>query len=182
MSIESWNRRYAVGEKLDEAHSPLVECFVSGRPPGDALDLACGPGRNALYLAALGWRVTAVDGSAIAIEHLRRCAEAKRLPVDIRTADLERGEFEIAAESYDLVLDILYLQRDLIPAVQSGLRPGGLAIATVLLAKSSTPTRATTGELRALFDGWNILHDLENETTAELVAVKPKISAYSGTQ
>lgn len=180
MSLESWNRRYAAGEKLDEAHALLVERFAAGLPPGDALDLACGPGRNALYLAELGWRVTAVDGSAIAIEHQRERARAKRLAIDIHCADLERGEFAIAAESYDLVLDILYLQRDLIPAIQRGLRPGGLIIATVLVAKSGTPTRATPGELRALFTGWNVLHDSEKEASAELVALKPKISACSG--
>jgi len=181
LSLETWNRRYAAGEKFDQAHAPLVERFASGCEPGDALDLACGLGRNALYLAELGWRVTAVDGSAIAVEHVRRCVQAKRLPIDIRLADLERGEFAIPAESYDLVLDILYLQRDLIPAIQRGLRPGGLVIAIALLAESGQPqgtaTRTAPGELRALFTAWNILHFLENEASAELVAAKPKINA-----
>ena len=185
MSLESWNRRYAAGEKLDQTHAPLVERFSSGLPPGDALDLACGPGPNALYLAELGWRVTAVDGSPIAIDDLRERARAKRLAIDIHCADLERGEFAIPAESYDLVLDIRYLQRDLIPAMQRGLRPGGMVIATVLVSQSATATRARPGELRARFAGWNILHYSENEGTnpiAEMVAVKPKISACSDTR
>jgi SAM-dependent methyltransferase len=180
LSLESWNQRYAAGEKLDEPHAPLVEQFVVALEPGAALDLACGPGRNAQYLAERGWRVTAVDGSAVALEHLRQRAQAKRLELDIRLADLERGEFRFPVNSYDLVLDILYLQRDLIPQIQSALRPGGLLIATVLLAPSDeprpTPTRATPGELRALFRGWRVLHYRET-SVAELVAAKPSASS-----
>jgi SAM-dependent methyltransferase len=183
LSLESWNQRYAAGEKLDEPHAPLVEQFVAALEPGTALDLACGPGRNAQYLAELGWRVTAVDGSAVALEHLRRRAEAKRLELDIRLADLERGEFQFPVNSHDLVLDILYLQRDLIPPIQSALRPGGLLIATVLLAPGDppcpTPTRAAPGELLTLFAGWRILHYRES-SVAEIVAAKP--SASSSTQ
>ena len=185
MSLETWNQRYAAGEKLDEPHAPLVERFAAELTPGAALDLACGPGRNALYLAERGWRVTAVDGSAIALEHLRKRAQAKRLALDISLADLERREFQLPVNSYDLVLDILYLQRDLIPQIQAALRPGGLVIATVLLASGDQPqataTRAAPGELRALFPDWEILHYRET-SIAELVAVKPAISGNLNTQ
>lgn len=177
MSLESWNQRYAAGEKLDEPHAPLVEQFAAKLAPGAALDLACGAGRNALYLAERGWRVTAVDGSPIALEHLRKRARAKRLSLDIRLADLERGEFQLPANSCDLLLDILYLQRDLIPAIRAAVRPGGVAIATALLATSDqpqgTPIRAARGELRALFDGWAVLHYNE-DSAACLVARKPE--------
>lgn len=187
MSLEDWNRRYAAGEKLDDPAAPLVKRFAASLKPGSALDLACGPGGNALYLAERGWRVTAVDGSSIAIEHLRRCAALKQFSIDIQLADLERGEFQIPANSYDLVLDILYLQRDLIPAIQSAVRPGGLVIAAVLLAnpdqQEGTATRAAPGELRSLFSGWNILHYFESggesRSIAELVAAKPTLSENS---
>jgi tellurite methyltransferase len=176
LSLETWNQRYAAGEKLDEPHSPLVERFAGTLTPGTALDLACGLGRNALYLADHGWRVVAVDGSAVALEHLRKRAQAERLVVDIRLADLERGEFKFPVNSCDLVLDILYLQRDLIPQIQAALRPGGIVIATVLLATGDQPhgtaTRAAPGELRGFFPDWEILHYQES-SVAELVAMKP---------
>lgn len=166
MSIDKWNERYRAGQKLSEAPSPLVQRFVADLAPGAALDLACGPGRNALYLAERGWRVTAVDGSPIAIATLRE----RNAGIDARIVDLERGEFQIQPDSYDLICDCLYLQRDLFPQMKAGVRAGGMAIVTVLLADVAAPTRACRGELRAYFEDWKILHYCEQEV-AELVAV-----------
>ena len=185
MSLEVWNRRYAAGQQLYETPLPLVEQFASALKPGAVLDLACGPGRNALFLAKLGWRVTAVDGSAVAIDLLRQRARRSNLKLDVRLADLERGEYSIAAGAFDLILDTYYLQRDLIPAMQHGVRPGGTIIAIVRLPDpdqaGGTPTRAVPGELRAYFDGWNIVHYFEGQphgscrqrAVAEIVAIKP---------
>src|SRR4051812_17107096 len=60
--------------------------------PGKALDLACGAGRNAIWLAQHGWQVTAVDGSAVAIEILRRDAASLEANIDARIADLEQHQ------------------------------------------------------------------------------------------
>lgn len=157
MSLQEWNERYRAGEQLFTAPSPLVTRFASPIAPGRALDLACGPGRHAIYLAEQGWQVTAVDGSSIAIAKLKE----RRPDLDARVADLERGEFRIEPESYDLICDCYYLQRDLFPAMQAGVRPGGLIIAIVHLAAEPTSKRARAGELRGFFDGWKILHDYE---------------------
>ncbi len=153
-----------------------MERFAVPLTPGVALDLACGPGRNALYLAERGWRVTAVDGSQIAITKL--CA--RNADIDARVADLERGEFSIQPGAYDLVCCCYYLQRDLFPAMKAGVRPGGMAIVIVHLDEAeATPTRALPGELRTYFADWKILHDYEGQPgeachrhlVAELVAV-----------
>jgi SAM-dependent methyltransferase len=167
LSIEKWDQRYGAGQQLFETPSPLVQRFVADLAPGAALDLACGPGRHALYLAERGWRVTAVDSSPIAIAKLRE----RNAGIDARIADLERGEFQIQPDSYDLICDCLYLQRDLFQQMKAGIRAGGMAIVTVLLADARTPTRACPGELRAYFEDWNILHYREQEV-AELVAVR----------
>ena len=166
MSIEKWNERYRAGQQSSEAPSPLVQRFVADLTPGAALDLACGPGRHALYLAERGWRVTAVDSSPIAIAKLRE----RNAGIDARIADLERGEFQIQPDSYDLICDCLYLQRDLFQQMKAGIRAGGMIIVAVLLADARTPTRACPGELRAYFEGWKILHYREGEV-AELVAI-----------
>ena len=185
MSLEDWNQRYQAGEQLFKSPAPLVEEFASSLAPGAALDLACGPGRNALFLAERGWRVTAVDGSPMAIDLLRQRAHDKNLQIDSRVADLERGEYEIPPGAFDLIVDTYYLQRDLIPAMQRGVRPGGTMIAIVHLADADqprgTPTRAVPGELRACFAGWTILHDFEGlpreschqRAVAEIVGRKP---------
>ena len=179
--IQQWNDRYRAGEQVFETPSPLVVQFAQGLTPGEALDLACGPGRNSLYLAKHGWSVTAVDGSSIAIELLR----ASNPSIDARVADLEGDAFAIAPETYDLVLCCYYLQRSLIPRIKAGLRPGGLLIMIVHLADADQPqgtlTRASPDELRAFFGGWRILHYREGEpgesghrhAVAELVAQKP---------
>ena len=139
----------------DLTPSPLLVQVADLLPPGRALDLACGAGRNALYLAALGWHVTAVDSDPAAIAALRASSPS----VDARTADLERHEFDIEPAAYDLICDFYYLQRDLFPQIRNGVRPGGLFAGTILL----TGTYAlASGELRALFAGWKILYYSES--------------------
>jgi SAM-dependent methyltransferase len=179
--IEQWNERYGGGEQVFDAPSPLVVQFTRELTPGSALDLASGPGRNALYLAERGWCVTAVDGSSIAIDLLH----GNNPSIDARVVDLEAGEFKLEPEAFDLVLSCYYLLRSLIPGMKSALRPGGLLIAIVHLADADqpqgTPARAYPGELRAFFEGWSILHYREGEPeenchrhgVAELVARKP---------
>lgn len=181
MSLEEWDERYRAGAQSFVEPSQLIVDFTRKLVPGAALDVACGPGRNSLCLAEQGWRVTAVDGSPLAIEILRERASKRNVSIDARVADLERDEFQIAPEAFDLVLDCYYLQRDLIPAVKSGVRPGGTAIVIVHLAEPDHPCslkRAQPGELRGYFRDWNILHYYEGPSreachqrpVAELVA------------
>jgi tellurite methyltransferase len=170
LSIEKWNARYRAGEQLFETPAPLVERFVAELTPGVALDLACGPGRNAVYLAQRGWRVTAVDGSPIAIAKLRE----RNGEIDARVADLERVDFQIQPDSFDLICDCYYLQPDLFPRMKMGIRAGGMAIVIVHL------TPASPVELRGCFADWKILHYREGQpgeachqrSVAELVAMK----------
>jgi tellurite methyltransferase len=185
LSLLQWNFRYRAGEQLFETPAPLVTRFVDRLPAGEALDLASGPGRNALYLAGLGWRVTAIDGSPIAIGILRARARDKNLQIESTIADLERGQFDIQPDAYDLICDCYYFQRDLIAAMKAGVRPGGSIIAIVHLAgpdePEGAPTRARAGELKGFFEDWTILHEYEGmpsescheHAVAEIVAQKP---------
>jgi tellurite methyltransferase len=185
-SIEKWNLRYEAGEQLFKLPVPLVVDITRNLRPGLALDLASGPGRNALYLADLGWRVTALDGSPIAIELLLGRARERNLAVEAKVIDLEAGELEIPVNTFDLVLSSYYFERGLIPQIKSALRPGGLAIMIVLVADADqpqgTPARAYPGELGKFFEGWMILHYREDQpgeswhqhtAVAEIVARKP---------
>jgi SAM-dependent methyltransferase len=72
MDAEAWNQRYAAAERVWSVEPnvwvvQVVDGLPADRPPGRALDLACGEGRNAVWLADRGWRVTAVDFSAVAL-------------------------------------------------------------------------------------------------------------------
>lgn len=154
-----WNERYARGETADKPPEPIVVSTAARLPPACALDLACGLGRNSLYLAALGWRVKAVDYSATALQMLRERMQSADLDIQLVHADLERGEYEIPPSSTDLILDCCYLQRDLFPIIRAGVRPGGYFVGVLPLAgdPSMNPRYLVEpGELRGYFDDWEI--------------------------
>jgi len=105
---EDWDRKYEEKELLWSAKpNRLLVAEAAGLAPGRALDLACGEGRNAIWLAELGWQVTAVDFSEVAIAKARERAARDGADVDFLCADLL--DFEPEPEAYDLVL-VLYLQ------------------------------------------------------------------------
>jgi len=156
---DNWEERFAPGARLNFTPSPLLVEAAELLAPGRALDLACGAGRNAIYLASLGWSVLAVDSSPAALGILRERAAAGGLRIDARQADLEGGEFAIEPASFDLICDFLYLQRNLFPQIREGLRPGGLFAAEILV-RDAQPHRFALepGELREEFAGWKILY------------------------
>jgi SAM-dependent methyltransferase len=153
----NWDQHYSDPANLDFTPAPLLVEVAERLPPGRALDLACGAGRNALFLAALGWHVTAVDRSAMGIRLLRE--RAAQLAIDARLADLEAGGFAIEPGGFDLICDFYYLQRDLFPAIREGVRPGGVFAAAIHLFQEGHTERYALqpGELRGEFHGWKIL-------------------------
>ncbi|HYN86555.1 MAG TPA: methyltransferase domain-containing protein [Pyrinomonadaceae bacterium] len=175
-----WDERYRRGDYATrEPHRLLVRAVeeFAGDPlakdgaPGAeadaprALDVACGAGRHALFLAGRGFRVTAVDASRVGVGLTSARAAELGLELDARVADLERGRFEIEPGAYDLVCDFYYLQRDLFPAMRAGVRPGGLFVAAIHMEDERPEVRPMNpdfllaeGELRALFRRWQILH------------------------
>jgi SAM-dependent methyltransferase len=153
----NWDDHYSNPANLIMDPAPLLVEVADMLPPGHALDLACGPGRNALYLAQLGWKVTAVDSSPAAIRLLAE--RAGGLAIHAHLSDLERHQFAIAPAAYDLVCDFFYLQRDLFPAIREGIRPGGMFAGAIHLLDESRPSAFAMrpGELRGEFHGWKIL-------------------------
>jgi SAM-dependent methyltransferase len=110
MSSAEWDRRYLADERVQAwARTPnrFLLAETAALPPGRALDLACGMGRNAIWLAERGWTVTAVDFSDVAIAHARERAAEHGVELELQVADVVR--YEPPAEAYDLVL-VFYLQ------------------------------------------------------------------------
>ncbi len=168
--MANWDERYKKGEHAQTEPHPLVLRVATQLEAGRALDLACGTGRHAILLAERGWQVTAVDNSKVAIESLLERASAQGVQVDARVADLERGEFNIEPDTYDLIVNCLYLQRDLFPAIRAGVRVGGFVVAVIALVDDDPQVKPMNpafllkpGELRAVFAGWELLHDFEGK-------------------
>ena len=132
MEREEWNRRYSAADLLwTAAPSRILVGEVEQLRPGRALDVGCGEGRNAVWLAEKGWRVTGVDFSEVAIDKARRLAEARGVNVEWVLADLRSYQGE--QDAYDLVV-VLYLhlpdqeRRSVHAACATALRPGGTLV------------------------------------------------------
>ena len=133
--METWDERYGSGKYSSAGpHKLLVEIANAIKKPAKALDLACGTGRNAIYLAEKGWQVTAVDNSSVGIEIAKQRAAEKGVKIDFRVADLEelrKSGFAIEDDAYDLICDFYYLQRDLFAAMKTGVKVGGIIVSTI---------------------------------------------------
>lgn len=129
MDREEWNCRYAGRELLwtGEPNRFLVAETAALRP-GRALDLACGEGRNAVWLAEQGWQVTGADFSEVALEKARRLADARGVEAEWVAADLL--EYRLEPRAFDLVI-VFYLQvpaaqrRTILRAAVEAVAPGG---------------------------------------------------------
>ncbi|MDV6266787.1 class I SAM-dependent methyltransferase [Rhodococcus globerulus] len=116
MDAADWDKKYERSELVWGAppNELLVE-YATALPHGKALDLACGEGRNALWLATRGWEVTGIDYSAVAIDKARTIASRSPRSVvdrlDYRCGDVTTVEY---GHNYDLAL-VLYLH---LPAPQ----------------------------------------------------------------
>jgi SAM-dependent methyltransferase len=123
-----WNRmfeaqpahiRWEPNEFLMQVASPLK--------PGEALDIGMGSGRNALYLARLGWKVTGFDLSSVGVARAREQAEADRLPLTALRGDMFTHDY--GSSRYDLIV-LMYMGRieGLADRVVDSLRPDGLVV------------------------------------------------------
>lgn len=97
-----------------------ARCIKAG---GRILDLACGSGRNARWLAAQGWQVEAVDRDATALQALQGIAG-----ITIRLAELESGDWPYVGELFDGIVVCRYLHRPLLPRLAESLAQDGVLI------------------------------------------------------
>jgi SAM-dependent methyltransferase len=129
---ESWNTRFDRPDYLFGTEPNDFLAAVAGNiPPGDVLCLAEGEGRNAVFLAGLGYRVTAVDQSAVGLAKAQRLATERGVEITTIVGDLQ--DFEIAADSWSAIVSIfLHVPTNLRAAVyarsERGLKSGGVFI------------------------------------------------------
>lgn len=144
MDSRGWDRRYAGSELVWTAEpNRFLTAEVADLPPGRALDVACGEGRNAVWLAQRGWQVTACDFSQVGLDKAERLAQERGVSVQWLLADVTA--YVPAPGAFDLVA-ILYLHLEATAIAQvlahaaAAVAPGG-----TLLVVGHDPTNIEEG-------------------------------------
>lgn len=188
---DKWDERYRGGAYEQRTHpTALLAEWLPRLARGAALDIACGAGRNALFLAANGFHVDALDISAVGLERGLCAAAERQLAIRWLCADLdEQPETTLPTGPYDLIVWVRYIHRGLMPHVVGLLRAGGVLLCEQHLATDTDvagPTSATfrlqPGELLRAASGLQVLQQHEGIVTdpdgrtvalAQLVAAAP---------
>jgi SAM-dependent methyltransferase len=174
-----WDRRYTEDgmAPLDEFGPPPV--FVDHEhllpATGDALELACGRGRGAVWLAGRGFSYLGVDVSPVAIDLARELVGhhglAERCRFEVH--DLDRGLPD--GPQVDLVFCYLFRDPNLDTAIVERIKPGGILVTAALSEVGAGPGRfrAKPGELREAYASLQILADSEGQGMAWLMGRRP---------
>jgi SAM-dependent methyltransferase len=173
MDATGWNDRYATAEYVWKADpNTFLVSETTGLPMGRALDLACGEGRNAVWLADQGWTVTGVDFSDVGLDKGRRLAADRGVAVEWICGDATA--WDPPAAGYDLVV-VLYLQ---LPAAQRrqamATAAGALAPGATLLVVAHDSRNLSEGtggpqDASVLYGPDDLIDDLEAARTAMTV-------------
>lgn len=137
-SVEKWDRIYREAQLDPSLAVPVLSENTFLLPPsGTALDLACGLGANAVFLAIRGFDVLAIDQSAVAVDRLKEYASLHHLPITTRRQSVDPSQFP--KSGFDVIIVSRFLDRNLSPAIMQSLKSGGLLY-------YQTYTREKTGE------------------------------------
>ena len=172
MDARAWDERYAAAELVWSAGpNQFVEAELADLPPGRALDVAAGEGRNAIWLAERGWEVTAVDFSLVGLDKGRQALalhpRGRDLHVDWVHADVL--EYDAGTVPYDLAV-VAYLQlvegerREAVRRAFDSLTVGGTLF--VVAHDTSNVTEGTGGpsDAAVLFTADDVLADLRGRS------------------
>jgi len=179
---ERWEQRYmSPNVSLSQRPHALLARYAPPYRPGIcALELACGLGHDALWLAAQGYRVDAFDISLAALRQARAEMQRRRLSgVNFVVADLDH--FPLPDRTYDLVYVFRFLDRDLFPAIRARVRPSGMVIYETLNVRRLEVSPGTSpdhmlrlGELPGYFPGWTVLDAADEGYLSRFVGIRPE--------
>jgi 2-polyprenyl-3-methyl-5-hydroxy-6-metoxy-1,4-benzoquinol methylase len=124
---DRWDKKYGTEAYIfGKAPVPFLTQNIHLLPKGKALDIAMGEGRNGVYLATKGFEVVGLDISEKGLAKAHHLAKLNGVTIETRVVDLENHKLE--KNTYDVILLMYYMQRDLWPQINDALKPGGMAI------------------------------------------------------
>lgn len=154
-----WDQRFrteecVLGNDPSAYLSDNIELIKKLAPGKRALDIACGEGRNSIFLAKQGFEVVGLDISEAGLEKARAWMARESVRIDLRTVDLERYHI---TDRFDLIINFNFLLRGLIPEAIAALAPGGVLVFDTLMDSPYVPCphkkeyMLEPGELLAIF-------------------------------
>jgi SAM-dependent methyltransferase len=156
---ERWNDTFRDGHDFTTEPSAFLREVVRGKKPGAALDIAMGQGRNAVFLASQGWRVTGVDISDEGLRIAREAAAARKLSIDAINADATTWDY--GADKWDLIA-LIYSGCDekRVKSVRTSLKRGGIVVVEGFHHDAAPAIGYETGALAVMFkEGFTVLRD-----------------------
>lgn len=173
---ERWDDKWATTSALNLEASSLLTRHAAALTGGEALDLACGLGQNALWLAAQGYQVTALDISPVALARASGEAAARGLSTSVTFVEADLDSYELPKAAFDVVTVFRFLDRDLFPAIAASLRSGGwLFYQTYNVRRLETrPEKEPSfllepGELEQAFAGLELVESVEEGDLSHVV-------------
>ena len=167
----------------NEPEPELAKFVNSSKHRGKALDLGCGDGRHALFLAGMAYNVTGVDVSNVAVKKLESIAKAQNLDSFLRAYHSDARDFIYPANEYDLVVAVTLFdhvpKKDVAPLfekVANSIKPNGILFTKVHTVKDPGKTN---GSDKASELSWAIQHYFEPEELRQLQEKRFKIIKYS---
>jgi tellurite methyltransferase len=167
---DKWDTRYRDGAYENRTHpTALLAQWLPRLPRGRALDVACGAGRNALYLAANGYAVSAIDISRVALDRAAIAAAERGVTVEWVYADLDQDpERALPAGIFDLIVWVRYVHSTLMPHLVARLAAGGailceqhFATGAPVAGPRSAEYRLPPGALRRSAQDLHVVHAYE---------------------
>ena len=152
MEADYWNRFYLDSNaNFNKAPNGFLKQMVDGQRPGVALDYGMGEGRNAIYLASLGWRVWGFDPADAGIALAQK--RAKELGLNLHTSAVRDSEYDFGKERFDLVLFSWTMPLVPVQKVVDSLKPGGIVV-----MECGADFVSGHNEMLHIFDPLQIIH------------------------
>lgn len=177
-----WDDMYRTGATFSRVVNKHLASAIEGRKPGTALDIMMGQGRNAVYLASKGWKVTGVDISKEGVRQATEAAAKAKGKLTGIVADVDT--WVMGTAKWDLVT-MIYAGADekLVARAQASVKQGGLFIAEYFHADATAGVGIggfRSGQLaKAFASGWTVITDDVVEDTADFSLRKTKLVRFT---